>query len=149
MAKRKKWKLETGGKAEISMGPMIDCTFLLLLYFVSVSTIDSVRISKDVELPIAKQGIVEKDTSGRFYIDIEWDEPRYEATFKVGPEEVFYAEDLVPFIEASAKQEKADKFRVVIRADKRVPYEFTQQVMAAVASANIPNMIFSTLEVEM
>ncbi len=149
MAKRRKWKPDSGGKAEISMGPMIDCTFLLLLYFVSVSTIDSVRISKEVELPIAKEGIVEKDTSGRFYIDIEWDEPRYEATFKVGPEEVYYVEDLVPLIKASAKQDEPDKFRVVIRADRRVPYEFTQQVMAAIASAKIPNMIFSTLEVEM
>ncbi len=149
MAKRRKWKPESGGKAEISMGPMIDCTFLLLLYFVSVSTIDSVRISKEVVLPIAKEGIVEKDSSGRFYIDVEWDEPRYEATFKVGPNEIYYVQDLVPFIEAAAKQEKPDKFRVVIRADKRVPYEFTQQVMAAVAAANIPNMIFSTLEVEM
>lgn len=148
MAKKKKWIKDKGGKAEIMMGPMIDCTFLLLLYFISVSTIDSVRISKEVVLPLAKEGIIEKDESGRFIIDIEWDESRYEATFKIGVHTIADAQDLVPLIKEGAARNKRN-FRVVIRADRRVPYEFTQQVMAAVASANVPNMIFSTLEVDL
>lgn len=148
MARKKKRDLGGGEKADIAMGPMIDCTFLLLLYFISVSTIDSARISKDVQLPVAKQGIIEKDTSGRFYVDIEWDEEHYEATFRVGPNQIYDPADLVPMIKASARMQPRN-FRVVIRADKRVPYEFTQRVMAAVASAQIPNMIFSSLEVEM
>lgn len=147
MAKKKKWMQAGGGKCDIAMGPMIDCTFLLLLYFISVSTIDSVRISQDVVLPLAEEGIIERDQSGRFIIDIEWDEPRYEATFKIGVREFYDASDLVPYIEDSARRETRN-FRVVIRADRRVPYEFTQQVMAAVAAARVPNMIFSALEVE-
>ena len=148
MAKKKKWIKDSGEKCEIAMGPMIDCTFLLLLYFISVSTIDSVRISKEVVLPLAMEGIIEKDESGRFIIDVEWDESRYEATFKIGPNVVYDAQGLVPLIEDGARRNKRN-FRVVIRADRRVPYEFTQQVMAAVASANVPNMIFSTLEVDL
>lgn len=149
MAKKKKWN--RGGapeECEIAMGPMIDCTFLLLLYFISVSTIESVRTSKEVRLPLAKQGIIEKDESGRFIIDVEWDESQYEATFKVGVHVIYDARDLVPLIEEGAARNKRN-FRVVIRADRRVPYEFTQRVMAAVAAANVPNMIFSTLEVDM
>ena len=56
--------------------------------------------------------------------------------------------DLTPIIEKSAKVGKNASFRVVLRADRRVPYEFTQQVMAAVAAANVPNMMFSTVEKE-
>ena len=148
MARKKKTVITSNEECSISMGPMIDCVFLLLLYFVSVSTIDSVRISKKVKLPLAEKGIIEEDESGRFIVDIEWDEDVYEAVFKIGPHTVYDARALISLIERGAKTNPRN-FRVVIRADKRVPYEFTQQVMAAVSSANIPHMIFSTMEVDM
>ena len=150
MAKKRRWSADNGDKCDIAMGPMIDCTFLLLLYFISVSTIDSVRISKDVVLPLAEKGVIEKDQSGRFIVDIEWKgDASYEAVFKIGPRVISDPAEMVAMIEAAAKQETPEKFRVVIRADKNVPYEFTQQAMAAVAAAKVPNMIFSTLEVDL
>ena len=148
MARKKKTVISANEECAISMGPMIDCVFLLLLYFVSVSTIDSVRISKKVKLPLAEKGIIEEDESGRFIIDIEWDDDIYEAVFKIGPHTIYDARALISLIEKGAKMNPRN-FRVVIRVDKRVPYEFTQQVMAAVSAANIPHMIFSTMEVEL
>ncbi len=147
MAKKEsKWAGEEDAACSISMGPMIDCTFLLLLYFVSVSTLDAERISKEVVLPQAKAAILEKDESGRFIVDVEWDAGQQQAIFKAGPNVLWDARDLVPMIIAGSKLNAAKNFRVVIRADWRVPYEFTQQVMAAVAEANVPNMMFSTLD---
>ncbi|MBI2441343.1 MAG: biopolymer transporter ExbD [Lentisphaerae bacterium] len=145
---KKKWFLGDEEECTLQMGPMMDCVFLLILYFVSVSTIDMVRISKEVKLPGTHQGVVEKDESGRFIIDIEWDEAIYEPTYKVGTITVGNAQELTPMIERSAKTSKNPHFRVVLRTDRRVPYEFTQQIMAAVADANVPNMLFSTVEKE-
>jgi len=145
---KKKWLAEDEESCALQMGPMMDCVFLLILYFVSVSTIDMVRISKKVHLPGTHQGVVEKDESGRFIVDIEWDESLYEPTYKVGLEFIRDPLSLTPMIEKSAKLGKNASFRVVLRADRRVPYEFTQQVMAAVAAANVPNMLFSTVEKE-
>ncbi len=145
---KRKWASDAEETCAIQMGPMMDCTFLLLLYFVSVSTIDAVRYSKEVRLPNTHQGIVEKDESGRFLVDIEWNESLYEPAFKVGGKDVYDPQDLTPMIEKSAQLSKNPNFRVVLRADRRVPYEFTQQVMAAVAAANVPNILFSTLEKE-
>ena len=98
-------------------------------------------------MPTAKAGIKEKDESGRFLVDIEWDEEMELATFRVGMTPVPDAMDMVPLIKKAARQSPRN-FRVVVRADKRVPYEATQQVMAAVASASIPNLMFSTQEPE-
>lgn len=145
---KKKWLVAEEESCALQMGPMMDCVFLLILYFVSVSTIDMVRISKDVHLPGTHQGVVEKDESGRFIVDIEWNEGLYEPTYKVGILVIGDPQDLTPMIEKSAKLGKNPNFRVVLRADRRVPYEFTQQVMAAVAAANVPNMLFSTVEKE-
>lgn len=140
-------KIDFGDEEQcsISMGPMIDCVFLLLLYFISVSTIEMERISKKVVLPIAKQGIIEEDESGRFIIDVEWDESDFAAVYKVNSIPFYYPSDLVPLIRRAAG---GKNFRVVVRADRQTPYEFTQEIMAAVASANVPNLIFSTTEVE-
>ena len=145
MAEKKKWDEEPEAATGIQMGPMMDCTFLLLLYFVSVSTIDMERISKKVVLPSAKAGIKEKDESGRFLMDIEWNEELEAAEFKFGMQPVADAMDLVPLIKKSA-QRSPRNFRVVLRVDKRVPYETTQQIMAAVAEAGVPNVMFSTKE---
>ena len=145
---KKKWLVEDEEACSLQMGPMMDCVFLLILYFVSVSTIDMVRISQKVHLPGTHQGVVEKDESGRFIVDIEWDESLYEPTYKVGLLFVRDPLDLTPMIEKSAKLSKNTSFRVVLRVDRRVPYEFTQQLMAAVAAANVPNMLFSTVEKE-
>ncbi len=143
---KRKWMSETEEPCAIQMGPMMDCTFLLLLYFISVSTMDAVRYSKAVRLPNTHQGIVEKDESGRFMVDVEWEEGLYEAAFKVGAKTVYDPQDLTAMIEKSAQQSKNPNFRVVLRTDRRVPYEFTQQIMAAVAEAGVPNILFSTLE---
>ena len=143
---KRRWVEEEPEACALQMGPMMDCTFLLLLYFVSVSTINAVRISKEVRLPNTHQGIAEKDESGRFIIDVEWDEGLYEPTFKVGVLAINDPIDLIPMIEKSAKVSKSANFRVILRVDRQVPYEFTQQVMAAVADARVQNLLFSTVE---
>ncbi|MBI2437189.1 MAG: biopolymer transporter ExbD [Lentisphaerae bacterium] len=145
---KKKWLPGEDEACELQMGPMMDCVFLLILYFVSVSTIDMVRISKEVKLPGTHQGIVEKDESGRFIIDIEWDESLYEPTYKIGVKTLGDPQELTPLLERTAQTSKNPHFRVVLRTDRRVPYEFTQQIMAAVAEAKVPNMLFSTVEKE-
>ena len=61
----------------------------------------------------------------------------------------FYFEpgELVPLLEKFGREHPAEG-RVVIRVDRNVPYEFTQEVMSAVADSNIPSVLFSTLETE-
>ena len=131
-------------QCEIALGPMIDCVFLLLLYYISVSSLAATQMSEKVQLPVAMQGLKEENESGRFIVDIEWDEGLREATYKAGPKVLDDPRDLVTLIEKSARMEPKN-FRVVIRADYMTPYEYTQQVMAAVAQANVPNIMISTV----
>lgn len=134
-----------GERCEIALGPMIDCFMLLLLYYISCSKLEQIRFSKDVILPTPRlgQGIKEENASGRFIVDIEWNESLNEATFKAGSDKLTDPGELVDLIKRAAKLSPRN-FRVVIRADRQTPYEYTQQVMAAVASADVPNMMIST-----
>lgn len=144
MAKKKDFYAEEE-QCAIAMGPMLDCTFLLILYFISVSTISAAKISRKVTLPVAQNALEEKDESSRFVIDIEWDEGMNQASFLANSVPYFDAMDLSPVLQKAARSKPKD-FRVIIRGDRRVPYEVTQEVLAAVANANIPNVKFSTLE---
>ena len=136
-----------GDRCEIALGPMIDCFMILLLYYISCSKLEQIRFSKDVALPVPRlgQGIREENAAGRFLVDIEWNESLNEATFKSGGVKLTNPRELVNLIKRAAKLSPRN-FRVVIRADQQTPYEYTQQVMAAVASADVPNMMISTKE---
>ena len=147
---RRKRKLDFYAEADtfdMPMSQMIDCVFLLLIFFMSVSTIDDARHSKKVELPVAKNAAPEEDESDRAVIDLEWDEPQYTMTLKMQGRVFYEARNMIPLLEEFSKKHPI-KGRVVIRADRQVPYEFTQEVMTAVAEANIATVLFSTLETE-
>lgn len=130
-----------------NLGPMIDCVMLLLMYYINCSSLETNRVSKDVVLPYAQQGLKEENTSGRFIVSIEWNEGLYEATYVANGIKMNDPREMTMLIMQSRKLQGNPKdFRVIIRADKRVPYEFTQQAMAAVAEAEIANILFSTTE---
>lgn len=134
-------------KAPVNIGPLIDCTFILLLYYITCSTIETNRVSLDVVLPYAQAGLKEENTSGRFIVSIEWNETFYEATYVANGVKMEGPAELTQLIAQTRKQQGNPKdFRVIIRADKRVPYEFTQQAMAAVAEAEVANVLFATTE---
>lgn len=134
-------------RCEIQLGPMIDCMMILLLYYISCSKLEQLRFSKDVVLPVPRlgQGIKEENKTGRFIVDIEWNESLGEATFKAGNTTLADPRELAEMIKKSARLSPLN-FRVVIRADQQTPYEYTQQVMAAIAAADVPNMMISTKE---
>jgi biopolymer transport protein ExbD len=131
----------------VNLGPMIDCVMILLLYYINCSSLETNRVSKDVILPFAQHGLKEEDTSGRFIVSVEWNEALYEATYVANGVKMMGPTEMTSLIMQSKKlQGSPHKFRVIIRADRRVPYEFTQQAMAAVAEADVANILFSTTE---
>lgn len=131
----------------INLGPMIDCVMLLLMYYINCSSLETNRVSKDVRLPFAQQGLKEENTGGRFIVSLEWNESLYEATYVANGVKMSDPREMTAFIMQSKKlQGNPQNFRVIIRADRRVPYEFTQQAMAAVSEADVANILFSTTE---
>ena len=131
----------------INLGPMIDCVMLLLMYYINCSTLETNRVSKDVILPFAQQGLKEENTTGRFIVSIEWNEGLYEATYVANGIKMNDPREMTALrVQSKKLQGNPQNFRVIIRADKRVPYEFSQQAMAATAEADVANILFSTTE---
>ena len=62
MKTRKREPLEMG----VDMTPMIDCVFLLLIFFMCASTMSRVDFTPEVSLPVAPKAAVPEDLRGKF-----------------------------------------------------------------------------------
>ncbi|MBI1826767.1 MAG: biopolymer transporter ExbD [Planctomycetes bacterium] len=119
--------------------PMVDVIFLLLLFFVIVTSFDaSARIRVDVPKP--DKSLAERDASAKqVVINCEVGD---EASPETG--EVLYRigadppEDLSEIVDRlKSAREINPQLSVVIRADRRLAFSQVQAVMESVASANV------------
>jgi biopolymer transport protein ExbD len=133
------------GEPEFQIAPMIDVLLTLLIFFMSITSAEVSKIDKDILVPVAPEA-KEKDksqTQNEAALNI-----RFDATKNGGS--INYLgkvyEDVQPVIDdLKAHKEKNDKYRVIIRGDKRLPAIEIQKVMTLVGQAGIDDVVFSTL----
>ncbi|RMG39088.1 MAG: biopolymer transporter ExbD [Planctomycetota bacterium] len=122
----------SGEEADLDITPMIDVTFLLLIFFMVTSTMQS---SVDQDVPPAKHG-VGRDSNRATVITIKQpassgDTPRILLGDGKGPEasvdevEQYVADGL-----------RAGRSFVVVKAEREVPNGFVQEVLKAVTAVD-------------
>ena len=130
---------------EFQMAPMIDVVFQLLIFFMCVTTLQTVRIEK-MELAVASSSTKPEEALGTAIINLGW-----QAGDK--PDTVNVNGDVIPF---AALQERLNQLyaqnkevRIMLRADHRVRYKHVREVMDTCARANIGKINFVTLQSDM
>jgi len=125
-----------------NMAPMIDVVFLLIIFFVLVSTFASAeRIAMELPNPDESQAKNVKLTD-RVIINVQLLNPGSpgpaEVGYSIGPTRV---ESLEAVAERLALQARlVPDLKVIIRADRRVEYGAVREVMAIVAENGIEKM---------
>ncbi len=126
-SKRKKVKHDE----EIDVAPLIDCTFILLMYFIVLQAL-SPRM--DANVPAAEHGSAMKQESASI-ITIK-NNPTTQQT------SILYGEDgktegtvagVTTFVEDGLRKQKNN---VIIMADREVPHGVVQQVLKAAAKVD-------------
>ncbi|MCM5528908.1 biopolymer transporter ExbD [Parasegetibacter sp. NRK P23] len=105
-------------EAEVHTGPLNDILFILLLFFLIVSTLANPNVIK-LSQPKAKSDTKAKQT---VVVSIDMDKQFYVGTTKVSIEQL--KETLLPII-----QKETQEPSIVINADKSVPVEDVVAVM--------------------
>ena len=116
-------------EVNVDMTPMIDVTFLLLIFFVIISTLARMETAADVELPMADQAQTEEAPDReQLVINVEADGDIFIIGEKRDEEQVASL-----LRQEALKSMGPDKFStrsIVIRGHQKVPYEKIQTLMS-------------------
>lgn len=147
-----KLKPQANPEATIDMTPMIDCVFLLIIFFMVSATMSKVDQTPEVKLPIAPKAAKPED-----------DDLRGRGTINIIPVGSVHngvtTTDALPFIiggrntddagltrAVSALLKNTPGLRVYMRVDKNTDFKITRRAIAACAAAGVYDIIFATFQ---
>ena len=122
------------------MAPMIDMVFLLIVFFMCVSTLAQAEKSAPVDLPESIASKVPEDLSDRATVTIQADGT------------LFLGGDPAELDELGARLKKTlaaqPRLRLQVRADRDVPYVEIKKVLRTCAEAGAYEIIYATHQTE-
>lgn len=132
------------GEPEFQIAPMIDVLLVLLIFFMSITSAQVLRIDKDIKLPVAADAKKKEDKNAMFEaaINVRWIAAKQESVIKLDDREL-ENEEIVNIL--SERKNNNPTYRVIIRGDRDVPAVEIQKVMALIAQSGIDDISFSAL----
>jgi len=130
----------------MDMSPMIDLTFLLLVFFMVSSHLITVQIDRRVKPPVAKNAQVAKDASGRVVVNVLADG----SIWGLDKIELPTSEAIQDYVDQVRvrNEEQGITTRLNLRADKEVDTRIIKKVVQAAGEAGVSEVIFGSLSVD-
>lgn len=125
-------------EVSFQLAPMIDMTFLLLIFFMVTTKISKEQLKVDISLPVASNAVIPNDVSNRDIISID------------GQGNLYIGSD--PTDEASLKSYLVQRFkdypplRLYVRADAQTPGKHIKKIMNMSAEAGAVDVIFGSYQ---
>jgi biopolymer transport protein ExbD len=143
------------GEPEFQVAPMIDVLLTILVFFMTITSAQVLKVDKTVQLPIAKDAQKKDNSRAEAILNVRWQSAAKKALF-VFDDRTYQsaAEMTAPLKLARTTGEKKvtaganPTFRAVIRGDRDVPAIFVSQAMNACAEAGITDISFSAVNKE-
>jgi biopolymer transport protein ExbD len=135
---------------EVDMAPMIDMVFLLLVFFMVSSHLQSEEYI-EMDIPLAAAAKVPEDRSGRMVVSIEFNQdPAVESQLFLGPTPMA-EEDLQTYLTEANEQYMAndgggERLKLFLRAHVAEDHKEVRRVMRIAAEAGILDIIFAAYE---
>jgi biopolymer transport protein ExbD len=133
MSRRRK---RTGDDVGFQLAPMIDMTFLLLIFFMLTSTITNLKVKKDIVVPTAPSAVVPRDAANRYVINIAADGALFLGDTPVSDERLA--------AELEKRFENNPPLQLYVRADRRVEARRIKEVVRMAGDAGAVKVILAT-----
>jgi biopolymer transport protein ExbD len=132
------------GEPEFQIAPMIDVLLVLLIFFMSITSAQVLKIDQEIQLPVASDAKKKEDKNQMLEaaINVQWIASRQEAKIKLDTQELD-DEEIVRIL--TERKNSNPSYRVIIRGDRDVPAVEIQKVMTLIAQAGIDDISFSAL----
>jgi biopolymer transport protein ExbD len=143
------------GEPEFQVAPMIDVLLTILVFFMTITSAQVLKVDKTIQLPIAKDAQKKDNTRAEAILNVRWKLPQKKPLFVFDDKSYRSAAEMVgPLKLARITGEKKvtaganPVFRAVIRGDRDIPAIYVSQAMNACAEAGITDISFSAVNKE-
>ena len=148
MASTKLRKVSGADEAElkVDMSPMIDLVFLLLIFFIVVSTVKIVQQDPKIKPPVANASKSASDGKGRIVVNIREDGELLTEGLKDLPDD-----DAITKYVKEKKEEidaKGETPVVHLRGDKLTQFKHVRKVIKASAAGGVDKVVFAVFPFE-
>jgi biopolymer transport protein ExbD len=138
------------GEPEFQVAPMIDVLLTILVFFMTITSAQVLKVDKTINLPIAKDAQKKDNSRAEALVNVRWKDKRASFVFddRVFPQASAMVEPLKVAKVTGEKKVTGSAnptFRAVIRGDRDVPATFVAQAMNACAEAGITDISFSAV----
>jgi biopolymer transport protein ExbD len=118
------------------LAPMIDMTFLLLVFFMVTTKISKEQIKVDIRLPVASNAVIPENIAERDIVSIDGD-----GNYFIGQRPADKKE-LTAYLKERFKN--FPPLRLYVRADAETPGRQIKELMKIASEAGAINVIFGT-----
>jgi len=141
------------GEPEFQVAPMIDVLLTILVFFMTITSAQVLKVDKTIQLPVAKDAQKKDNTRAEAVVNVRWKEKHAQFVFddRVYPNAPAMVEPLKTARVTGEKKVSGTAnptFRAVIRGDRDVPALYVSQAMNACAEAGITDISFSAVNKE-
>lgn len=140
------------GEPEFQVAPMIDVLLTILIFFMTITSAQVLKVDKTIKLPVAPDAQKKDNQRSEAIVNVRWKPETRKAEFVYEDKSYAKAEDLVPLLKnAKAAGEKKivqgtnPVFRAVVRGDREVPALYVSQAMNSCGEAGISDISFSAV----
>ncbi len=140
------------GEPEFQIAPMIDVLLVLLIFFMSITTAQVLKVDKSIALPLAPDAIKKDTQRAEVIVNVRWDEAKKKGSYVVDDKTFLETGELTKAIAAAKKVGEAritksanPTFRAVIRGDREATATYISRAMNAAAEAGISDISFSAV----
>ena len=136
--------------AKVDMTPMIDCVFLLLIFFMVSATMSKVDQTPEVQLPIAPKAAIPDDLRSRGVVNIvPLGTPIGGGATSEDMPFVIYGQltDEPGLVKAISERRATEpELRIYMRVDRNAEFKTVKRAIRACANAGIFDIIFGTFQ---
>jgi biopolymer transport protein ExbD len=134
-------------EGEMDMSPMIDMVFLLLIFFIVVSSPMIVKMDPEVKPAVAFNSAPPEDKNGRIVINIRGEDEYYKLDFNAADAKMTNEDEIAEYVDSEVKRIAAMNSeytpKLHLRGDKEALFEFSQTAIAGAARSGVNQIIFS------
>ncbi len=132
-----KIKLPRESEVGFQMAPMIDITFLLIIFFMIVARQTQSQYKK-IDNPVAEHSVIAQERGSRVVLTLGTDDELYMGAFPADKDEI---KDLI-----SERVSQDPKTKIQLRIDKDVEHKEVRDLLVVLAEAGALDVIFSTYQ---